>query len=186
MEDRGIVVLFLERKEEGISEARKKYGRYLYAIAGRFLNSREDIQEAVNDAMLGAWNSIPPHQPESLGGYLAKLIRRICVDNLRRNHRKKRGGGQVELSMEELSECLPDKQSTEEQVEFQCLSESINRYLCSLPETPRQVFISRYFYTDSIREIASNFHMSSDSVKSMLYRTRKGLKAYLETEGFAL
>ena len=67
MEDRGIVVLFLERKEEGISEARKKYGRYLYAIAGRFLNSREDIQDAVNDAMLGAWNSIPPHQPENLG-----------------------------------------------------------------------------------------------------------------------
>ena len=186
MEDRGIVVLFLERKEEGISEARKKYGRYLHAIAGRFLNSKEDIQETVNDAMLGAWNSIPPHQPENLGEYLAKVPRRICVDNLRRNHRKKRGGGQVELSMEELSDCLPDKQSTEEQVEFQCLSESINQYLCSLPETPRQVFISRYFYADSIREIASNFHMSSDSVKSMLYRTRKGLKAYLETEGFAL
>lgn len=90
MEDAKIVALLLEKKEEGLTEAGKKYGRYLDGIASRFLGSREDRREAVNDALLGAWNSIPPHCPEDLGGYLAKLIRRICIDRLRKNNRQKR------------------------------------------------------------------------------------------------
>lgn len=188
MEDAKIVALLLEKKEEGLTEAGKKYGRYLDGIASRFLGSREDRREAVNDALLGAWNSIPPHCPEDLGGYLAKLIRRICIDRLRKNNRQKRGSGQAALSLHELSECLPDGYSLEGQVEereaFQNLSQMINNYLFTLPKVSRQIFISRYFYTDSIEEIASNFSMSRDSVKSLLYRIRKGLKVFLEKEGF--
>lgn len=187
MEDSQIVELLTVRQEEGLREAEKKYGRPLYAVARRLLGNREDSREAVSDAFLGAWQSIPPNRPENLFCYLAKLVRRSCIDILRRDTRKKRGGGQAELSMEELSECLPDSFSLEEQAEgrefSQRLAESINRYLRTLPETPRQVFVSRYFYADPIREIASNFHMSGDSVKSMLYRTRKGLKSFLEKEG---
>lgn len=188
MEDSQIIEMLTTRQEEGLRETEKKYGKSLYAVAHRLLNNREDSREAVSDALLGAWQSIPPNRPENLFCYLTKLVRRSCIDILRRNTRKKRGGGQAELSMEELSQCLPDHFSVEEQTEerefSQRLGESINQYLCSLPETPRQVFVSRYFYADPIREIASNFHMSGDSVKSMLYRTRKGLKAFLEKEGF--
>lgn len=187
MEDSQIVELLTARQEEGLREAEKKYGRPLYAVARRLLENREDSREAVSDALLGAWQSIPPNHPENLFCYLAKLVRHSCIDILRRDTRKKRGGGQAELSMEELADCLPDSFSLEEQAEgrefSQRLAESINRYLRTLPETPRQVFVSRYFYADPIREIASNFRMSSDSVKSMLYRTRKGLKSFLEKEG---
>ena len=190
MEDREIVAIFLRREETALAEVGKKYGKALYAVAQRLLRNREDSREVVGDALLDAWNSIPPHQPEDLKSYLVRLARRGAVDRLRRSHRAKRGGGQAELSMEELAECLPEEDSAEQAAEdreaSQLLAQALNRYLAGLSPTARQVFVSRYFYADSIPVIASNFRMSREAVRSMLYRTRKGLRNFLEKEGIPL
>ena len=190
MEDREIVALFLRREETALAEAGKKYGKALYAVVQRLLRNREDSREVVGDAQLDAWNSIPPHQPEDLKSYLVCLARRGAVDRLRRSHRTKRGGGQAELSMEELAECLPEgvsaEQAAEDREAAQLLAQVFNRYLAGLSPTARQVFVSRYFYADSIPVIASNFRMSREAVRSMLYRTRKGLRNFLEKEGIPL
>ncbi len=186
MQDEAIVALYWQRDESAIRETQDKYGRYLTKIAYNILSDLEDSMECVNDTYLHAWNSMPPHRPNILSTYLAKITRRVSIDIFRRHNRRKRQASQYALSLSELTDCLSDGNTTEETADLQMLSQAINAYLRSLPEEPRTLFIARYFFLDSLKEAAALCHMTESKAKSMLHRARQGLKAYLRQEGFSL
>lgn len=186
MEDSRIVALYWQRDEAAILETRNKYEPYLTKIAYNILAVWEDSQESVNDAYLSAWNSIPPQKPEVLSTYLAKLVRRISIDRFRRKNRQKRQPSQYALSLEELAECLSGGNSTEEETDGRLLAQTVEAYLNTLPPDARNMFLIRYYFLDSIRDVAGYFGCSEAKVKSSLHRTRQGLKSYLEQEGFIL
>lgn len=186
MEDREIVALYWRRDEGAIRETRRKYGRYLAKIACNILSSREDGEEVVNDTCLRAWNSIPPSRPDSLAAYLGKTARRLSIDALRTRTREKRGGEEYALSLSELEECVPGGAGPEEQLELSLLAQAVNSYLRTLAPQARNAFIGRYFYLDSLKEVAARLGISESKAKSMLYRVRQGLKTYLTQEGFTV
>ena len=186
MEDEQILDLYWQRDEAAIRETEQKYGKYLLKIACGILANTEDSQESVSDAYLGAWNSIPPHRPIVLSAYLAKLTRRCSIDIFRRRNREKRLGSEYALSLDELEDCVTVGDSPEDIVELGELTRAIGDYLRSLDREARTTFIGRYFFLDSIREIAACHYMSESKVKSLLFRTRKGLRDYLIKEGFTL
>ena len=146
MEDSQIVDLYWERNEQAIRAAASKYGDYCYSIAYNILRSREDADESVNDTYLGAWNAMPPHRPNCLRTFLGKITRRVSLKKWRDEHRDKRGGDEVSLALEELSECIPSNASVEESVIAGELSARINRFVGTLAPTERQVFLCRYWY----------------------------------------
>ena len=182
MEDRQIVRLFFERSDRAIDETERKYGTYCRSIARNILHNEEDADECVSDAWLGAWNSIPPQKPEALGAYVGKLTRRKAIDRLRALNTYKRGGRAVTLAIEELDRCIPDGCAVEEDILRQELGETIRRFLGRLGETERNVFLLRYWYVCPVAEIAERLDFSQAKVKSMLMRTRKKLRTFLEKE----
>ena len=182
MEDSSIVNLYWERSENAISETSKKYGKYCYSIAYGILGNAEDADESVNDTYLDAWNNIPPHRPSILSTFLGKITRRISIDKWRRYTAEKRGGGEVVLVLDELSDCIPSNQSVEHEVEAAELSRLIDNFVMSLPPMERRVFICRYWYLDTIADIAQRFGFSQSKVKMMLHRQRKKLLNRLERE----
>uniref|UniRef100_UPI004057A97A RNA polymerase sigma factor n=1 Tax=Agathobacter sp. TaxID=2021311 RepID=UPI004057A97A len=184
MQDKEIVALYLKRDESAVLETQKKYDPYLRKIAYNILADEGDCGEIVNDTYLGAWRSIPPHIPTVLSTYLAKLTRRLAIDTFRRRNRKKRHAGEFALSLSELSDCVSEGNVVEGKIDETLLKEAINSYLRTLPKEERVLFIGRYFYLDSLNEVASYCGMSVSKAKSMLYRTRCGLKEYLRKEGF--
>lgn len=184
MKDEEIVRLYWQRNESAITETQHKYGSYLTKISYNILHDTEDTQECINDTYLSAWHSMPPHRPNILSSYLAKIARRISIDRLRSRTREKRGGGEYELSLEELNECIPTGDRTAEEADLRVLAQSINRYLRTLPPQQRNVFIGRYFYADSLSDVAAYYRMSIPKTKSMLHRTRQGLKKHLTKEGY--
>ena len=186
MQDEKIVALYLMRDETAIRETEKKYGSYLTKIAHNILADWEDCKECVNTTYFKTWTSIPPHKPSVLSTYLGKITREYAIEIFRTQHRKKRSGSEYELSLSELGECIPAKQSTESQVELMLLTEALNAFLYSLTSEERCVFVGRYYYMDSIKKVSSYYGMSESKVKSMLFRIRNRLKEYLEKEGFCV
>lgn len=183
MEDSKIIDLYWERNEKAISATGQKYGSYCYYIAYNILHDQEDADESVNDTYLGAWNAIPPHRPNMLRTFLGKITRSISLKKWRDAHRDKRGGDEVSLVLDELSECVPSNLSVEDSVIAGELSVQINRFLGTLAPTERQVLLCRYWYLDPIDKISADFSFSNSKVKSMLHRTRTKLLTYLEKEG---
>lgn len=183
MEDSRIVSLYWKRDEAAIDQTDKKYGRYLTKIAYNILADREDAKESVNDTYLAAWNSMPPHKPDVLSTYLGKLTRRISIDLFRKKTSRKRGGGEYALSLQELEDCIGEN-TTEQALDMQLLTDSIETYLRSVTEEARTVFIGRYYYLDPIKQIANYCHISESKVKILLHRTRQGLWEHLQKEGF--
>lgn len=186
MEDEQIVSLYWERNEAAISETETKYDRYLTKIAFNILNNYEDSRESVNDTYLAAWNSMPPHKPSILSTYLAKITRRLSIDIFRGRNRQKRQGSEYALSLSELGDCVSGGNTTEEIVNVKLLADSIGIYLRLLPEDARNAFIGRYYFLDPLKEVASYCGMTESKCKTVLYRTRLGLKEYLEKEGFCV
>ncbi len=188
MQDQEIVLLYWQRKETAIQETEQKYGHYLTTLVYNILGDMEDSKESVNDTYLKAWNSIPPQKPAVLLTYLAKLARRTAIDRFRRKHREKRRASEYAISLSELEDCVPDGRgnTTEQELEGHLLAEAIGAYLKTLPEEARITFLGRYYFADSIRQVAAYYGMSEAKAKSLLYRTRIGLRAYLEQEGFEL
>lgn len=184
MEDSEIVDLYWQREEIAIQETEYKYGAYLTKIAYNVLFDIEDSKEVVNDTYLKAWNSMPVHKPKFLLAYLGKITRQLSIDIFRKKHSKKRICSEYLISLSELEECVTETETPEQKIEFQVLSDTISAYLRSLPKEACNAFICRYFFMDSIREIALYLGTSEARIKSMLYRCRKGLKEYLEQEGF--
>lgn len=184
MDDHIIVDLYFQRSERAISETASKYGNYCYSIAYNILSNNEDAEESVNDTYNDAWNSIPPHRPSILATFLGKITRRISIDRWRKRNAEKRGGGEIPLVLDELQDCIANATSVEEEYEKQHLSDVINTFVKSLPETEQKVFLCRYWYVDSISSISKQFGFSESKVKSMLFRTREKLRLVLIKEGF--
>ena len=186
MQDEAIVGMYWQRDENAIQETERKYGRYLSKIAYHVLADLEDSKESVNDTYLKAWNSMPPHRPEVLSAYLGRITRQLSIDMFRGRNRKKRQASEYALSLSELEDCVSGKDTTEQDVNLHLLSEAIGAYLRTLTPEARNTFVGRYYYMDSLKEVAAYFGRSESRAKSMLYRTRQGLKAYLEQEGFVV
>ncbi len=186
MEDRKIIELFNERSETAISETAEKYGKYCHVIAYNILYNEEDTQECVNDTYLKAWESIPPQIPNKLSAFLGKITRNLAISKYRYNNSKKRGGGQIPFALEELAECIPAANTTEQAVSDNLFTEILNRFLEELSLEKRKIFLQRYWYLCSITEIAEEFAISESKVKMILLRTRNKLKQVLEKEGITI
>ena len=183
MEDKRIVELFWQRSPHAVDEAQKAYGRPMTALALRVLGDARDAEECVNDALLRAWNTIPPHRPQMLGAYLSKIVRGLAIDRLRAREAGKRGGGDYLLSLEELSECVGGVETAFDQG---ALTDAIGNWLKAQPAEVRWMVLRRYFDFESIKDIAKARGCTQSKVKSTLARARKGLRAHLEKEGFDL
>jgi len=186
MDDEKIVSLYWQRDESAIRETEEKYDRYLHKIAYNILANHEDSRESVNDTYLAAWDSMPPHKPSVLSTYLAKITRRLSIDCFRRRTRQKRQASEYAISLEELGDCVSGGNTTEEIVNVKLLADTIGIYLRLQPEEVRTAFIARYYFLDPIKEVAACCGMTESKCKTVLYRTRLGLKEYLEKEGFAV
>ena len=186
MEDEAIICLYWQRDEGAIRETREKYGNYLGRIAWQILANKEDCEESVSDTYLRAWESMPPQRPSLLSAYLAKLTRQLSIDRFRHKNRQKRQGSQYALSLTELEDCLSGGDTTGQEVELHLLGEAIGKYLRGLSPEARTVFLGRYWFMNPLGEIARSHGISESKVKSLLYRTRQGLRTYLEKEGFSV
>lgn len=186
MNDSQIVALYLDRDQRAIEETAAKYGKYCFSITYNILKNKEDAEEAVSDTYLGAWATIPPHKPVILSTFLGKIARRTAIKRWEKNRTQKRGGGEVAVALEELSEYLSDGNTPETAIENAELTRILNEFLRSLPKADRQVFVCRYWYLDSIADIAKRFGYTQSKVKSMLARTRMKLRSTLNKEGITL
>ena len=182
MEDSRIVELYWQRKEEAIPETESKYGRYCFSISVNILRDKEDAEECVNDTYLAAWNTIPPHRPLILSTFLGKITRRLSMKKLRDRSVDKRGGGSIAASVDELEYCLPTGQSIDESIDTAEITKILDSFLETLPADERRVFLRRYWFFDSISDIASRFGYGKSKVKMMLKRTRDKLKECLQKE----
>lgn len=186
MKDEAILELYWARSEAAIDETDRVYGRYCHSVAFGILRDQEDAEETVNDTWLKAWDSIPPERPHHLKGFLGRITRQLSINRLERETAQKRGAGQYPLAVDELAECIPAGNRGEDLADLTALRDALNRFLRSLPTEPRSVFLRRYWYAQSIAEIAAGCGMSESKVKSMLLRTRNKLRKALTEEGFAL
>lgn len=184
MEDQRIIDLYWQRSEQAIRETDIKYGGYCYAIAYNILSNREDSEESVSDTYMAAWRSMPPRKPNILPAFLGKITRHMSIDRWRKKNADKRGGGETVLALEELENCVSGEESVENTLQRKELIVTVNRFLDSLPQTERNVFLSRYWYVDSIGDIAEKFGFTEAKVNSMLYRTRAKLRKALAKEGY--
>lgn len=182
MEDNKIIDLFWTRSENAILETGNKYGKYCYSIAYNILANNEDAEECVSDTYMAAWRSIPPHRPSVLAAFLGKITRRLSIDRWRSNTRDKRGGGEVTLALDELEYCVFDPHDIDKAIERKQFVRVLNRFLDSLPDTDRKIFLCRYWYMDSVSAIAGYLGFSQSKITSILFRTRKKLRAVLEQE----
>ncbi len=184
MDDQQIVQLYWDRNEQAIPATATKYGAYCTSIARNILGNHEDAEECVNDTYLNAWNSIPPHRPNTLSTFLGKITRNLSFNRYKHNRAEKRGGGQLPLVLDELADCITSTDSVEKEMEQQELTKTINDFLQTLSTNKRNIFICRYWYTDSIADIAVRFKMKESAVAMTLSRTRNKLCNYLIERGF--
>lgn len=184
MDDESIVQLYWDRNESAISESSKKYGAYCASIAHNILPNMADAEECVNDTWFHAWSAMPPHRPSILATFLGKITRNLSFDRYKKLHREKRGGNNIDAALDELAECVSGVDDTERRWEEKELKEEINRFLSSLSEDKRYIFILRYWYVDSIAEIAKRMDISENNVSVTLSRIRTKLRARLIERGF--
>ena len=183
MDDARIVELYWQRDEAAITETQTKYGHYCYCIAYNILKNNEDAKECENNTYLDAWNSMPPNKPAILSSFLGMITRRISLDKFRKSISKKRGGGEAELSLDELEWCVPSDKSIDDEMDAENLAKLISSFLKDLPKTECNVFLRRYWHFDSIKDISKRYGYTQSKVKMMLKRTREKLANYLEKEG---
>ena len=181
--DEEIVNLYFDRSEEAIAACQVKYGKSCHTVAYNILRSDEDAEECVNDTWLRAWNSIPPERPTRLGAWLSTVTRRLALTRYEKKTAAKRNGG-METSLEELSECVTAGSLTI--ADEVALSEAINGFLASLPTRTRMIFMRKYWYMDSIADIAKALGMGESAVKVTLHRTREKFRKHLAKEGITV
>lgn len=184
MEDQKIIDLYWQRSEQAIAETDRKYGAYCFSIAYNILSNREDSEESVSDTYMAAWRAMPPRKPAILPAFLGKITRHLSIDRWRRKTADKRGGGEPALALEELEYCVSGEATPESAALRKELTVLVNRFLDTLPETERSVFLCRYWYVDSIGDIAKTFGFTEAKVNSMLHRTRQKLRKALAKEGY--
>lgn len=188
MENDQIVDLYWERSESALDETLRKYGAYCFGIAYRILRSREDAEECVNDALQKVWATVPPTRPQHFMAYLGTVVRNIAIDRYSAQCAEKRGGGQMEAVLHELSACIPEN-GTQSSAETEdaivarlALQEQLACFLETLSAETRRLFLGRYWYLYEIKELAAAYGIGESKVKMTLLRTRKKLKDFLEKE----
>lgn len=181
MDDRNIIELYFARDERAISETKASYGRLIYSVAMSILRSQPDSEECENDTYLRTWESIPPSRPTHFSAYLTKITRNLAINTLRDRDRHNVG---VDLIFEEIQEALPDTEG--DLTEDMELRDALDGFLSGMPKTKRQIFVKRYFYMKSIKEISRDMSISQASVKVVLWRARKELRDYLESRGIVI
>lgn len=182
MEDKNIVDLYWNRKDSAIVETSEKYGSYLFKISFNILYSKEDSEECVNDTYLKAWNSIPPNRPKLLKAFLGKITRNLSIDLYRKNRTKGRSG-EVEIAIEELEGVIPSGEDIFKTLDEKYLVEKINEFLESINRQDRKIFLLRYFYLHSSKDIEKLTDIKVSTINTILYRTRNKLRKHLEKEG---
>ena len=181
-----IIDLYFSRDEKAIGETAVKYGGYCFTISNNILKNNNDAQECVNDTYLRTWNSIPPTKPLKLGTFLGRITRNLSLDRYKFNRTKKREGSEFELLLTELEECVSSGLTIENEFDSNFVIQSINDWLLSQIPKNRVLFVRRYWYAESINDLASNHQISESKVKSILFRMRKNLKIQLKREGVEL
>lgn len=184
MEDQQIIRLFFERSEQAITELSRKYGALCFQIADNILDDPQDAEECVNDAWLGAWNSIPPQRPDPLRAYVCRIVRNLSLKKLRANSALKRSS-RFEVSLSELEDCI-FANSLDEQLAAGELSAQINAFLAALRRDDRVMFVRRYWFAQPLSEIADAFGTTENNVSVRLGRIRRKLHTYLERKEVTL
>ena len=186
LEDNQIVELYFLRDETAIRQTSEKYGNRLRSLAYGIVNDHQTAEECENDTYMEAWNMIPPHEPRSyLYSFLARIARHISLNLCRDRSRLKRSAFISELTAE-MEQCIPAPDDVECRIDDMVLSEALNRFLFTLGEGKRNIFIRRYWYLDSIADISKRFALSESKVKTILFRCRNQLREHLEKEGYTL
>jgi RNA polymerase sigma-70 factor (ECF subfamily) len=183
LNDASIIELLWERDEQAVSEMKKSYEKLCFHVAGGILSQQEDREECVNTAYMDVWRSIPPNRPASLKNYLCRLVKNAALNILKYNNADKRCP-EMAVSLDELSECIPAGKSIEDSIAAEQLGAAISSFLRTQPEKHRKVFVRRYWYSESIEEIARFYGMNEKTVATYLFRIRKKLKEYLQKEGY--
>ncbi|MBR6513957.1 MAG: RNA polymerase sigma factor [Clostridia bacterium] len=182
MDDKRIIELLWQRDESGLEAAKQKYGKLCFSVAYNILGDSLDSEEAVNDTYLGVWESIPPHRPDILSSFIMRITRNISLKIWRYKYAHKRQSNIAE-SIEELGDCIPNTEDVDSAIETKELAGHIDSFLRSLKEIDRVVFMRRYWFGDSITDIAKRMGASEGKIKMQLCRTRQKLKEYLDKEG---
>ena len=186
MDDETIVQLYFDRNEKAIPATADKYGNYCTSIAKNILGNQEDAEECVNDAYLNTWNSIPPHRPTVLSAFLGKIVRNLAFNRYKHNTADKRGGGEIAAVLDELAGCVSGNDNIEQAYEYKELVAAINDFLGGLPTEKRNIFVCRYWYADSISDIAGRYDISYFAASMTLNRLRTNLRNYLRKRGYEL
>ncbi len=185
MEDNEIIDLFFARSERAIIELANKYDAICKSLSYNILNNMQDVEECINDTHLGVWNTIPPSRPDPLVTYVCKITRNLSLKRFRYNTAKKRNSF-YDVSLSELEECIPDNKIEKAEITEEELAHVIEQFLDSLDRDNRVLFMKRYWFSEAISEIASEFRMSENNVSVKLLRIRKKFKKYLAKKGVAL
>lgn len=184
MDDEKIVELFLVRSEQAISETKDSYGAYCTKICSNILKSREDTEECVNDAYMKLWETIPPQRPRSLKAYLSKIIRNLALDRYEKNHTKKRGSGKADAVFEEIEQFYCSR--SDELADSIAIRDAVNHFLGTIDKQQRVLFVQRYWFFCTVKEIAKMNDLGESKVKMTLKRTRDDLRSYLQKEGIGI
>lgn len=185
MDDKDIIGLYFARSEQALAETERKYGPYCHSIAYHILDNHDDSKECVNDAYYRVWNAIPPKKPNSFRAFIGRITRNLALGRYRADHAKKRGGGCVEVALEELQEAAASLPPDEAVCEAE-LAQLIDAFLEDLTPQARIFFVRRYWYLSSVKEIAADCRVGVSKVKMSLLRSRNALKECLEKEGVSV
>ncbi|MBR4955000.1 MAG: sigma-70 family RNA polymerase sigma factor [Clostridia bacterium] len=186
MDDRDIIQLYLDRDEQAISLTAQKYGSYCSAIARNILPDSQDIEECISDAYLQLWSSVPPNIPDDLAAYLGKIVRNLAFNRYKHNTADKRGGGELPAVLDELAFLVSGRDEPEQEVIGRELAAAIDGFLDTLPPQKRAIMVRRYWYSDSVGDIAKRYKMREGAVSMTLNRLRLKLRDYLTERGFEL
>ncbi len=182
MEDEAILRLYVQRQDAAIAETDAKYGRLCFRVADHILSNGQDAEECVNDTWLHAWNAIPPVWPKKLSVWLTRVTRNLAISTLRRRHAQKRGADLNALVLDELAECIPGESDPQRELERRELAAHLNRFLATLRQEERDIFVARYYFSTPVAELAARTGWTTGKINSMLQRLRRRLQAYLEEE----
>lgn len=184
--DEKIIELYWERNEQAIRETDLKYGRYLLSVAYNILHDSRDCEECQNDTYLGTWNAIPPNRPGFFQAFLTKILRRVSINLYKQKHREKRIPSELTVSLEEFGDTLRDDSSADESIDASEVGRIISDFLRNQSEKRRLIFVFRYYYADSVENIAGMLGITPRTVYNDLTALREGLKQRLEEEGYEL
>lgn len=186
MDDSAVIELFFARSEQAIRELDEKYGKVCRRLSYNILHSRQDAEECVNDAYLGAWEAIPPARPDPLPAFLYRIVRNLSLTRYHADRTAKRGGGSYAAALEELEDCLASPRTVERELEERELVRLIEDFLDTLSPANRVLLMRRYWFSDSYGEIAARTGLSEKNVSVRLSRIRKELRHYFEERGIVL